>query len=220
MKKILIINLIICLIISICYNIYLKNKYTVSETFYSEMNDSLCTVINTQTIKYDSLKIISDSLYAYELSKNDSLWQLLQINQKTNKSKITYVYKDSIIIKEVENTEQQTNIETKYVDKIVEKEVLQVFHDTIMVSKIDTIYNEKTTETSSNVIQNDKNVFKNPDLFNIFIDANVKANLDYNIIPEANVGIIIKEKFYGAIGIDYNEQVNPFIKAGIKVNIL
>ena len=51
----------------------------------------------------------------------------------------------------------------------------------------------------------------------IYLDGNVKANLDFDIVPEIGAGIIIKEKFYGQIGVDYsNSKVNPHAKIGIR----
>lgn len=219
-KKISIVLLVIGLVISLAYSIFLNYKYDTNEQILKTQSDSLCTIIELKSNKYDSLKIHSDSIYQYELNRSDSLYQLLQTNQKTNKNKITYIYRDSIIIKEVENTEIDTKVETKYVDKIVEKEVIKTIHDTIEVTKTDTIYQESKTEVKTLIEENKKEVVVKEDLFNLYLDANVKGNLGLDIVPEANLGIMIKEKYYGEIGIDYDKgKVNPNARLGIKLNI-
>lgn len=219
-KNISIIVLAIGLVISIVCCLWLNSKYSKNESIYQSKADSLCTIINVSNDKYDSLRNVSDSLYQYELNKNDSLYQLLQQNQTTNKVKVTYIYKDSTIIKEEENTEIQTKVETKYVDRVVEKEIVKTIHDTLYVSKTDSVYNEEKTETHNEEKKEEKTVVVKDDLFNIYLDGNVKANLDLDIIPELGVGIIIKEKFYGQIGIDYdNSKINPNAKIGIRLEL-
>lgn len=220
LKNISIIILAIGLVASIICNIWINNKYDENVQINKSTSDSLCTIIDLQKNTYDSLMKHNDSLYTYELNKNDSLWQLLQTKQTTNKTKITYIYKDSTIIKEGENTQIETAIETKYIDRIVEKEIVKVIHDTLQVSKIDTIYKENTTKLTKQDEEITKEVVVNEDLFNIYLDADIKGNLDFDIIPEANVGIIIKEKYYGEIGIDYNNsKINPNAKIGIRLNV-
>lgn len=220
MKKIGIIILIVALIGCILDICYLNYKYDENELMMKSTSDSLCTVIELNKQAYDSLKIHSDSLYSYELNRNDSLYQLLQQKTNTNKTKVTYVYKDSIIVKEVENTQVETVVETQYVDRIVEKEVIKTIHDTIQVSKIDTVYQENTIEVKKEDEQVKKEVVVNDDLFNLYLNADIKGNLDLDIVPEASVGIIIKEKFYGEVGIDYDKgSVNPNAKIGLRLNV-
>lgn len=219
-KTISLIVLAIALIASIIGIIWLNNKYDENVYIHNTKTDSLCTVINLEKQAYDSLKIHSDSVYNYELNRSDSLYQLLQTKTNSNKTKITYVYKDSTIIKEVENTQTETVVETKYVDRIVEKEVIKTIHDTVQVTKIDTIYNEQNTQVTKQDEESKKEVVVKDDLFNVYIDAGVKGTLDFDIIPEASVGIIIKEKFYGEVGIDYNNgKVNPSAKLGVRMNL-
>ena len=159
-------------------------------------------------------------MYQYELNKSDSLWQLLQTKQTTNKTKITYIYKDSTIVKEAENTEIATTVETKYIDRIVEKEVIKTVHDTVMVTKHDTTYNENTTQTSKETNENTKEVVVKDEFFNIYLNADVKGTLQKDVVPEADVGVIIKEKFYGQIGIDYDkDKVNPNAKIGVRFKL-
>ena len=118
------------------------------------------------------------------------------------------------------NTEIQTKVKTKYVDRVVEKEIVKTIHDTLYVSKTDSVYNEEKTETHNEEKKEEKTVVVKDDLFNIYLDGNVKANLDLDIIPELGVGIIIKEKFYGQIGIDYdNSKINPNAKIGIRLEL-
>lgn len=215
-KNISIIVLIVALVISVLYAINLNHKYSQNIKDNQILIDSLYTTINLKQDRYDSLKAFSDSIYSYELKKNDSLWQVLQSNQTTNKTKTTYIYKDSTIIKEAENTETQTQLETKYVTQVVEKEVVKTVHDTIYVSKIDSTYDSTTVKTQKEETIAEKTVVDKGNLFNIYLDGNVKVNLDKDIIPELKGGIILFDKFYGSIGIDYfDKQINPFAKIGI-----
>ena len=216
-KNISLVVLAISLIVSILYAVNLNHKYSQNLVTSQATTDSLCTVVSIEQNRYDSLKSYSDSVYAYELQKNDSLWQVLQSKQTTNKTKVTYIYKDSTIIKEAENTEIETQIETKYVTQVVEKEVIKTVHDTLYVAKTDSAFNENTTQTHKDEKTEEKTVVVKDDLFNIYLDGNVKANLDFDIVPEIGAGIIIKEKFYGQIGVDYsNSKVNPHAKIGIR----
>ena len=197
-KTISIITLVISLAVLALYCINLKSKYDTNTHSLMTRSDSLCTIIAMQGNKYDSLKAVSDSLYQYELQKSDSLWQLLQTTTKTNKNKITYIYKDSTIIKEVENTETATTVETKYVDRIVEKEIIKTIHDTV----------------------NTKEVVVKDEFFNIYLNADIKGTLEKDIVPEADIGIIFKEKFYGQIGIDYDKgKVNPNARIGVRFKL-
>lgn len=215
-KNISLVVLAISLVVSILYAVNLNHKYSQNLVTSQATTDSLCTVVSIEQNRYDSLKAFSDSIYSYELKKNDSLWQVLQSNQTTNKTKTTYIYKDSTIIKEAENTETQTQLETKYVTQVVEKEVIKTVHDTVYVSKIDSTYDSTTVKNHKEEKNNEKTVVDKGNLFNIYLDGNVKANLDKDIIPELEGGIVLFDKFYGSIGIDYNnEKINPFAKIGI-----
>lgn len=219
-KKISIIVLAITVVVLSIVCINLNIKYDTNTHSLNTKADSLCTVIEAQGLQYDSLKAVSDSLYQYELNKSDSLWQLLQTKQTTNKTKITYIYKDSTIIKEAENTEIATTVETKYIDRIVEKEVIKTVHDTVMVTKHDTTYNENTTQTNKETNENTKEVVVKDEFFNIYLNADVKGTLQKDIVPEADAGVIIKEKFYGQIGIDYDKgKVNPNAKIGVRFKL-
>lgn len=219
-KTISIITLVISLAVLALYCINLKSKYDTNTHSLMTRSDSLCTIIAMQGNQYDSLKAVSDSLYQYELQKSDSLWQLLQTTTKTNKNKITYIYKDSTIIKEVENTETATTVETKYVDRIVEKEIIKTIHDTVMVSKHDTSYNENTIQISKQTEENTKEVVVKDEFFNIYLNADIKGTLEKDIVPEADIGIIFKEKFYGQIGIDYDKgKVNPNARIGVRFKL-
>lgn len=219
-KNISIIVLAIALVASIIGIIWLNNKYDTNETYLKTQSDSLCTVIDLQKTSFDSLKSHSDSVYSYELQRNDSLNQIIKTSQEKHRTVVTYVYKDSTIIKEVEDTKTNTELQTVYVDRIVEKEVIKTIHDTVHVTKIDTVYNEQNTQVTKQDEESKKEVVVKDDLFNVYIDAGVKGNLDFDIIPEANVGIIIKEKFYGEVGIDYNNgKVNPSAKLGVRMNL-
>jgi hypothetical protein len=52
------------------------------------------------------------------------------------------------------------------------------------------------------------------------LNADVKGTLQKDIVPEADVGVIIKEKFYGQIGIDYDKgKVNPNAKIGVRFKL-
>lgn len=220
-KTISIITLVISLAVLALYCINLKSKYDTNTHSLMTRSDSLCTIIAMQGNQYDSLKAVSDSLYQYELQKSDSLWQLLQTTTKTNKNKITYIYKDSTIIKEVENTETATTVETKYIDRIVEKEIIKTIHDTVMVSKHDTSYNENTTQVSKQTEENTKEVVVKDEFFNIYLNADIKGTLEKDIVPEADIGIIFKEKFYGQIGVDYDKgKVNPNARIGVRFKFL
>lgn len=215
-KNISIVVLIVALAISVLYAINLNHKYSQNIKNNQILTDSLYTTINLKQDRYDSLKAFSDSIYSYELKKNDSLWQVLQSNQTTNKTKTTYIYKDSTIIKEAENTETQTQLETKQVTQVIEKEVVKTVHDTVYVSKIDSTYDSTTVKTQKGETVAEKTVVDKGNLFNIYLDGNVKVNLDKDIIPELEGGIILFDKFYGSIGIDYfDKQINPFAKIGI-----
>lgn len=215
-KNVSLVVLAIGLLISILYSINLNLRYSENLVNTQNSADSLATIISLEQNRYDSLKAFSDSIYSYELKKNDSLWQVLQSNQTTNKTKTTYIYKDSTIIKEAENTETQTQLETKYVTQVVEKEVVKTVHDTVYVSKVDSTYDSTTVKTQKEETNNEKIVVDKGNLFNIYLDGNVKVNLDKDIIPELEGGIILFDKFYGSIGIDYfDKQINPFAKIGI-----
>ena len=215
-KNVSLVVLAIGLLISILYSINLNHRYSENLVNTQNSADSLATIISLEQNRYDSLKAFSDSIYAYELKKNDSLWQVLQSNQTTNKTKVTYIYKDSTIIKEAENSETQTQLETKQVTQVVEKEILKTVHDTVYVSKVDSTYDSTTVKNHKEETNNEKTVVDKGNLFNIYLDGNVKANLDKDIIPELEGGIVLFDKFYGSIGIDYyNEKINPFAKIGI-----
>ena len=219
-KTISIIVLCISLTVLALYCIHLKSEYNTNTHSLMTRSDSLCTFIAMQSNQYDSLRAISDSMYQYELQKSDSLWQLLQTTTKTNKNKITYIYKDSTIIKEVENTETATTVETKYVDRIVEKEIIKTIHDTVMVTKHDTSYNENTVQVTKQTEENSKEVVAKEDLFNVYLNADIKGTLEPDIVPEADIGIIFKEKFYGQIGIDYDRgKVNPNARIGVRFKL-
>ena len=86
-----------------------------------------------------------------------------------------------------------------------------------LIRSSNSAFNENTTQTHKDEKTEEKTVVVKDDLFNIYLDGNVKANLDFDIIPEIGAGIIIKEKFYGQIGVDYsNSKVNPHAKIGIR----
>lgn len=219
-KNISLIVMAVALVASLLGILWLNNKYDENTRVWKSSSDSLCTVIDVKKQSYDSLKSHSDSIYDYYYAVNDSLNQLIKTSQEKHRTVVTYVYKDSTIIKEVEDTKTNTEIQTVYVDKIVEKEVVQVIHDTITVSKLDTVYNESKTEVKKEEEEKKTEVVVKDDLFNVYLDVGVKGTLEKDIVPEASVGLIIKEKFYGEVGIDYNNgKVNPSAKLGLRLNV-
>ena len=102
----------------------------------------------------------------------------------------------------------------------MEKEVIKTVHDTVMVTKHVTTYNENTTQTIKETNENIKEVVVKDEFFNIYLNVDVKGTLQKDIVPEADAGVIIKEKFYGQIGIDYDKgKVNPNAKIGVRFKL-
>lgn len=219
-KNILLVILIIALTAVLCYTKYLNSKYSTNIHTYKAVNDSLCTEITAASAKYDSMSIHLDSMYQYELTQKDSLWQLLQISQDKKRTIVTYIYKDSTIIKEVEDTHTEARSEIKTVTEYIEKEVIKYIHDTTYISNIDTFYSKQDTEVLKTQEEKNEEVIDNKEKFNIYADANVKGTTDLDIIPEAAIGIMLYDKFYGQAGIDYNNgNINPFAKIGVRLKL-
>lgn len=219
-KNIALVVLLVSLIISIIYCFTLNKKYSYNESKHQTTCDSLYNVIETTANSYDSLRIYGDSLYAFQRSSYDSLNELYHIKINTHKEQVTVIYKDSTVIRYVEDTKEEHEHQVEYIEKEVLKEVVKVIHDTINVTKTDTVYKENKIEVSNTETNDNKNVVDNGDLFNIYVDGNVKGNLDYDLIPEIGAGIIFKEKFYGQVGIDYDKgNVNPNIKLGVRLKV-
>lgn len=215
-----IIILAISLCLSLLYCHKLKNDYSVNTIHNEYICDSLNTELSVMANKYDSIHSYSDSVYELQKAHYDSLNALYEMKLTTNKSKVTYIYKDSTIIKEVENSELAQTAKIEYVTQEVIKEVIKTIHDTVAVSKIDTVYKETKSEVTTTKIEDEKEVVENTEFFNIYLDGGIKGNLDLDIIPELSAGVIFNEKFYGEIGANYDHgKINPDIKLGIRFKV-
>ena len=126
---------------------------------YEKMIEKLKTTISShrnEKLNYEEI-IFKQEETITEL--NDELNHNTDIlNKKNEQMKQNEIYSLELIriVKEAENTEIATTVETKYIDRIVEKEVIKTVHDTVMVTKHDTTYNENTTQTKKETNENTK----------------------------------------------------------------
>lgn len=219
-KNISLIVMAIALAISIAISLKLKSDYSVNENIYQMKSDSLITEVSLGSNRYDSLQSHSDSLFELQKASYDSLNELYKIKINTHKEQVTVIYKDSTVIRYVEDTHEEHEQQIQYVEKEVVKEVVNVIHDTVTIAKSDTVYNESNVAVSKSEIKDEKTVVDNVETFNIYIDGGVRANLNPDIIPELNAGIMIREKFYGEIGANYDRgKINPSAKLGIRLKV-
>lgn len=215
----LIVLAIVCAITMFMYS-NLKSDYSINEHKYQSMNDSLCTELSIETNKYDSLSSYTQLMITTQKASYDSLNELYKTKIDTHKEKVVIKYKDSTVIRYVEDSHVEQEHKVEYVEKEVVKEVVQYVHDTVAVTKIDTVYQEAKTEVVHSESETQKEVVDNTETFNIYVDGGVRGNLDYDIIPEVGAGVIIKEKFYGEIDANYDKgKINPSAKLGIRLKV-
>lgn len=215
----LIVLAIACAITMFMYS-NLKSNYSINEHNYQATADSLCTEISMASNRYDSLGNHYESILEVQKASYDSLNELYKIKIDTHKEQVTIIYKDSTVIRYVEDTHEEQEHQIEYVEKEVVKEVIKEIHDTIAVTKIDTVYQDSKVEVTKTETETNKDVVKNEEFFNIYVDGGVRGNLDFDIIPEVDAGVIIKEKFYGEIGANYDRgKINPSAKLGIRLKV-